>query len=78
MESSRLSVRLWAASHVLEFAPKLAEAELERLAMGPRGPLRLNAEMTLQEWRAGHLQFREEEPQDSSQRNPRKKRPKPG
>ncbi|MBN9682540.1 MULTISPECIES: DUF2019 domain-containing protein [unclassified Corallococcus] len=57
LEDSNPRVRLWAASHALEFAPALAEAELERLAQGPAGVVRLDAEMTLSEWRAGNLKF---------------------
>jgi hypothetical protein len=50
-------VRCWAASHFLEFDPRSAEAELERLANGPPSIVRLDAEMTLKEWRAGNLKF---------------------
>uniref|UniRef100_UPI000FFF3F36 DUF2019 domain-containing protein n=1 Tax=Corallococcus coralloides TaxID=184914 RepID=UPI000FFF3F36 len=49
LQDSNLHVRLWAASHALEFAPVLAEAELERLAHGPASVVRLDAEMTLSE-----------------------------
>jgi HEAT repeat protein len=59
MGSSNPHVRAWAASHVLEFDPRSAEAELERLANGPPSIVRLDAEMTLKEWRAGHLKFTE-------------------
>lgn len=59
MGSSNPHVRSWAASHVLEFAPRSAEAELERLANGPPSIVRLDAEMTLKEWRAGNLKFTE-------------------
>ncbi|TQF09323.1 DUF2019 domain-containing protein [Myxococcus llanfairpwllgwyngyllgogerychwyrndrobwllllantysiliogogogochensis] len=57
IRSGNPAVRAWAASHVLEFAPELAEAELERLASGPPGVTRLDAELTLSEWRAGNLRF---------------------
>ena len=57
MRSSNPHVRGWAASHVLEFDPGTAEAELTRLANGPPSPVRLDAEMTLREWRAGRLTF---------------------
>jgi hypothetical protein len=57
MGSSNPHVRSWAASHVLEFDPRSAEAELERLANGPPSIVRLDAEMTLKEWRAGNLKF---------------------
>lgn len=59
LQDSNPRVRLWAASHALDFAPALAEAELERLAHGPAGVTRLDAEMTLSEWRAGNLKFTE-------------------
>ena len=60
MGSSNPHVRAWAASHVLEFDPRSAEAELERLANGPPSIVRLDAEMTLKEWRAGNLRFTDE------------------
>ena len=60
LQDSNPHVRLWAASHVLEFAPMDAEAELERLAHGPPSVVRLDAEMTLREWRAGNLKFTED------------------
>lgn len=57
MASSHPHVRVWAAAHVLEFHPRQAEAELERLANGPPSMIRLDAEMTLKQWRAGKLSF---------------------
>jgi hypothetical protein len=49
-------VRLWSASHALEFSPEHGEPILKELASS--GPfLRLTAEMTLKEWRAGRLRF---------------------
>ncbi|MBZ4419876.1 DUF2019 domain-containing protein [Myxococcus sp. RHSTA-1-4] len=57
MGSANPHVRGWAASHVLEFDPRAAEAELERLASGPPGVARLDAAMVLREWRAGTLSF---------------------
>ncbi|WP_164013908.1 DUF2019 domain-containing protein [Pyxidicoccus trucidator] len=57
MGSSNPHVRGWAASHVLEFKPQAAEAELARLAQGPPSIVRLNAEMTLKEWKTGTLTF---------------------
>jgi hypothetical protein len=51
------SVRSWAAAHALEFAPPRGEPVLEKLARGPHGVVRLDAEMTLQEWRKGRLRF---------------------
>ena len=52
MANSHPHVRVWAAAHVLEFHPGQAEAELERLANGPPSMIRLDAEMTLRQWRA--------------------------
>lgn len=57
MASSNPHVRAWAAAHVLEFDPSRAEAELERLANGPPSIVRLDAEMTLKQWRASKLSF---------------------
>jgi hypothetical protein len=49
-------VRLWAASHALEFAPAEGEAALEQLrAIGKL--VGLSAETTLREWREGRLRF---------------------
>jgi len=49
------AVRCWAACHGLFFAHVEAERTLMALAAGPPSPERLNAEMTLREWRAGRL-----------------------
>ena len=51
------SVRAWAASHALEFAPERGAAVLEDLANGRPGPIRASATFTLREWRAGRLKF---------------------
>lgn len=59
MDARNLHVQVWAASHVLEFAPEAAEARLERLAHEAPGLARLDAELTLKEWRAGNLTFTE-------------------
>ena len=50
------SVRVWAASHILEFAPDDAARVLRSIANGNPGPDGLNAEMVLREWKAGRLQ----------------------
>jgi Domain of unknown function (DUF2019) len=50
-------VRLWAASHALEFSPAEGENTLERLIVEGR-LLGLSAQTTLKEWRAGRLRFR--------------------
>lgn len=51
------SVRSWAASHALEFAPERAVTALTAIASGPPSPERLSAQMTLREWRKGKLKF---------------------
>lgn len=58
IDSDDVSVRLWAAGDLLFLQADVAEAELERIAHGPPGPIRLDAEMTLQEWRAGRFKGR--------------------
>jgi hypothetical protein len=44
-----------AAFNLIPFNPKLARKTYERLAKGPPGEVRFNAEMTLKEWKAGNL-----------------------
>lgn len=51
-----VGVRTWAASHALEFAPRLGEPVLESLAAEP-GFAGFTAGMVLSEWRAGRLTF---------------------
>lgn len=53
-----VSVRLWAAGDVLFIEPSRAEAELERIAKGPPTLVSLDAETTLEEWRAGNFKPR--------------------
>lgn len=50
------NVRLWSATHALEFATPQGEAVLEKLTSAERS-VGLSAELTLEEWRAGKLQF---------------------
>lgn len=50
------SVRSWAATFSLEFAPDMAEQVL-RSMVGGQGVLALEAEMTLKLWREGRLRF---------------------
>ena len=57
LEDADPAVRSWAASHALEFASERAVSVLTALAAGPPSPERLSAQMTLQEWRKGHLKF---------------------
>lgn len=56
LEDEDESVRSWAGSHALEFAPERGEAVLAALAEG-RTLAAFNARMTLREWRAGRLTF---------------------
>ncbi len=49
-------IRLWSASHALEFSQPEAQAALTELAKS-KSLLGLSAEMTLKEWRAGRLRF---------------------
>ena len=55
--SGELPVRVWVAAHALEFAPEVGEQVLVGVASGPAGPSRMDAEMTLREWRRGTLRF---------------------
>jgi hypothetical protein len=58
LDDADCSVRIWAASHALEFAPDVGMPVLEALANAKGiGIQRLNAEMTLREWRKGALKF---------------------
>jgi len=50
------SVRSWAGAHALEFAPDDGERTLTELAAGS-DLVGFNAEMTLESWRQGTLQF---------------------
>lgn len=45
--------RYWAASSVLDFAPKEAERVLSELANLPKSLVGFTAELTLQQWKAG-------------------------
>ncbi|HYE72489.1 MAG TPA: hypothetical protein VEF04_04125 [Blastocatellia bacterium] len=50
-------VRLWAASHTLEFCSERGEAILAELAKNTEGLLQFCAATTLSEWHKGDLQF---------------------
>lgn len=50
-------VRLWAAAHALEFAPSIGEQVLAKLAETTIGFVKMDANMTLKEWREGRLRF---------------------
>jgi hypothetical protein len=49
-------VRLWAATHALDFAPELGEAELEHIANSDPTPLGALAKTLLRSWKEGTLQ----------------------
>ncbi|HEX5751477.1 MAG TPA: DUF2019 domain-containing protein [Archangium sp.] len=52
LEHPDMSVRSWAASQSLDFAPERAEPVLERIAAEGPLPLNLNAETVLMGWRS--------------------------
>ena len=52
-----LNVRAMAAFHALEFAPEQGEPVLLELSKLGRGLHRLNAEICLEQWRNGTLEF---------------------
>lgn len=56
LEDDDPAVRVWAASHVLEFAPGQAEEALIEREAGT-SLAAFTARMTLREWRAGRLAF---------------------
>ena len=57
LERSDAGVRLWAASHALEFCPEAGETVLEAVKRSVGGLVGFSAAMTLQQWRAGTLSF---------------------
>lgn len=57
MDDPELAVRVWAATHGLEFDPDAAERVLSGIASGGHTIHQFNAEMVLREWRAGRLTF---------------------
>jgi hypothetical protein len=56
LEDPSPGVRLWAASHALEFAPAKAEKVLGDLSKGGR-LVDVSAAVTLKEWHSGRLRF---------------------
>jgi hypothetical protein len=56
LDNSNPSVRLWAASHALEFAPEQGKPALEEL-LDYDGWIGITAEITLEEWSKGTLRF---------------------
>jgi len=58
LDSPDVGVKLWAASHALEFAPTDGELVLEALSRSSEiGISKLTAETTLKEWKKGSLKF---------------------
>jgi Domain of unknown function (DUF2019) len=57
LEDPDPSVRGWAGAHALEFAPTEGEPVMEALVTEGEGIEGFNAEITLEEWRAGRLRF---------------------
>ena len=57
LEDDAAGIRLWAASHALEFAPTKGEIILEEISSGPPGFTRITASTALREWREGRLKF---------------------
>ena len=57
LETENLTVRLCVACHALRFSPEIGEKILNEIANNTRGVQSLDAEMTLQEWKAGRLKF---------------------
>ena len=56
LSNSNASVRLWAGSHALEFAPEQGKPVLEEL-LDHDGFIGITAEITLEVWRQGTLRF---------------------
>jgi hypothetical protein len=57
LDDPRIEVRSWAAVHLLDTYPEKAEKTLEEIAAGLPSPIRLSAEMVLEEWRSGQLKI---------------------
>lgn len=51
LEDSRLAIRYCAAVDALSIAPERGEAVLEAIVSGPPSPIRLMAQVSLNEWR---------------------------
>jgi hypothetical protein len=57
LEHRNPSVKLWAASHLLEAYPGAASLTLEQLAAGPKGAIRASARATLDCWLNASVRF---------------------
>jgi hypothetical protein len=51
------NVRIWAASHALEFAPEIAEGVLEEIERTAKGFIVVGAHYVLKQWREGTYKF---------------------
>jgi hypothetical protein len=56
LRDSQPGVRLWSASHALEFAAEAGAATLAQLSAA-QGFVGMSAKTTLKEWRSGKLRF---------------------
>ena len=59
LEDCDLSVRLWAATHALEFKHGVAERTLKMIASGPSSLQEFSARLVLDEWKSGGMVFPE-------------------
>jgi Domain of unknown function (DUF2019) len=57
LTDNELSVRLWASSYLLQYLPEESAKVLRDISNNYSGILRLNAEMVLEQWEKGELQF---------------------
>jgi hypothetical protein len=57
LKDENVWVRCDVATCALEFAPEEAVPVLRQIAAGPRGPVRLDAEIILEQWETGTLRL---------------------
>lgn len=57
LNSDDPNIRINAASYALDFEPKEAEKVLTEILETQTGALRMDARMTLQQWRKGEIRF---------------------
>lgn len=55
LSDENVSVRLWASSHILPFFHEDAEKVLTDISISEKSIFRLDAEMTLKQWKKGEL-----------------------
>lgn len=63
LKHDNLSVRLWAASHLLPLDSVIALPVLNEIARFKKGPFAFSAMMTIKQWQKGQLHFND--PKDS-------------